>query len=199
MSRLAPEDRLHPTIRPDRSGINVDISLLFACGTLRRARSYARRLRLAAGSIPVVGVVKLVSLPFRFPRPGGLVTPPVETSGPLRPSEAPFMSRPSIVALHRATPRGVECRVPVPPVVGPASPVAVLRFALPKATTATLSVHSADGRVVRTLLNGTLEAGEHDCRWDGRDDLGRSVPAGNYCLQLEAGGSPLTSRRVTVR
>lgn len=82
MSRLAPEDRLHPTIRPDRSGINVDISLLFACGTLRRARSYARRLRLAAGSIPVVGVVKLVSLPFRFPRPGGLVTPLLRRPGP---------------------------------------------------------------------------------------------------------------------
>ncbi len=109
------------------------------------------------------------------------------------------MSRSSISALHRATPRGVERRVPVKPVVGPASPVAVLRFALPKPTTATLSVHSADGRVVRTLLNGSLEAGEHDCRWDGCDDRGASVPPGNYSLQLEAGGSPLTSRRVTVR
>jgi len=64
---------------------------------------------------------------------------------------------------------------------------------------ATLSVHSADGRVVRTLLNGSLEAGEHDCRWDGRDDVGGLVAPGDYCLQLEAGGSPLTSRRVVVR
>ena len=109
------------------------------------------------------------------------------------------MSRLSILALHRATPLGVERCVPVPPAAGPAPPLAVLRFALPKPTTATLSVHSADGRVVRTLLNGPLEAGEHDCRWDGRDDLGASVPPGNYCLQLEAGGSPLTSRRVAVR
>lgn len=77
--------------------------------------------------------------------------------------------------------------------------MAVLRFALPSATPSTLSVRSADGRVVRTLLHGTLEAGEHDCRWDGRDDRGVSVSAGSYVLMLEAGGAPLTSRRVTVR
>lgn len=109
------------------------------------------------------------------------------------------MSRPSTHQLVRSPAPGAERRVHTPAGMGAAPAIVALRFALPKPAPATISVRSSEGRVVRTLLHGTLEAGEHDCRWDGRDDLGDSVPAGSYILELEAGGSPLTSRRVTVR
>ena len=109
------------------------------------------------------------------------------------------MSRTSTSLFHRIALGNAESHEPLPSALGCRPAVASLRFALPKPTPATVSVRAVDGRVVRTLLQGTLAAGEHDCRWDGRDELGASVPAGGYVLLLEAGGSPLTSRRVNVR
>jgi flagellar hook assembly protein FlgD len=41
-----------------------------------------------------------------------------------------------------------------------------------------------DGRRVRTLVNGTREAGEHRQEWDGRDDSGRTLGAGIYWARL---------------
>lgn len=108
------------------------------------------------------------------------------------------MSRTSLIALLNVGSRDVPRRVPAPPAIQPKAPAAVLRFALPRPSPATVLVRSVEGRVVRTLLHGELAAGEHDCRWDGRDDVGAAVPAGQYVLVLEADGEAITSRRVTV-
>ena len=50
-----------------------------------------------------------------------------------------------------------------------------------------LSIYSVDGRRIRTLVSGTLPAGEHDARWDGRDRDGRRVAGGVYFYRLVAG------------
>jgi flagellar hook assembly protein FlgD len=52
---------------------------------------------------------------------------------------------------------------------------------------------------VRTLVGGTLEAGEHSARWDGRDDGGHEVAAGLYFAKLEAGGNARTVRIVRAK
>lgn len=56
-----------------------------------------------------------------------------------------------------------------------------------------LELRTADGRLVRAFaapLSGT------QVRWDGRDALGRRVPAGVYWATLRRAGAPLGSRRV---
>lgn len=76
--------------------------------------------------------------------------------------------------------------------------VASLRFALPQTGSVDVHVLGAEGRRVRTLVSGDLEAGEHACGWDGLDDTGRRCDAGSYILRLETGGRLLTSRIVSL-
>ena len=74
-----------------------------------------------------------------------------------------------------------------------------LSFALPRAAHTAIRVHDADGRIVRTLQDGTLEPGEHACCWEGLDDRGAKLSAGDYTLRVEVDARPLTSRIVTLR
>ncbi|MCU0606577.1 MAG: hypothetical protein MUF78_03980 [Candidatus Edwardsbacteria bacterium] len=52
-----------------------------------------------------------------------------------------------------------------------------------------LALYNVAGQRVRTLVDGTLPAGRHTARWDGRDDRGRRAAAGVYCCRLAAGGA----------
>ncbi len=66
----------------------------------------------------------------------------------------------------------------------PAGSRVALPFTLPAPGRARLSVHAADGRRVRTLLDGMRGAGRHDPTWDARDERGERVPAGVYFVRL---------------
>jgi hypothetical protein len=61
-----------------------------------------------------------------------------------------------------------------------------IRFALGQAGSARLMVFDAGGRLVRTLLDGVLSAGEATVRWDGRDEGGHQAAAGVYFYRLES-------------
>jgi len=50
-----------------------------------------------------------------------------------------------------------------------------------------LSIYSVEGRLIRTLASGVRVAGEHQERWDGRDDRGQRVASGVYFYRLSAG------------
>ncbi len=89
-------------------------------------------------------------------------------------------------------------RGPVRAAVPDPGPVAVLRFALPRPVTATVGVFNSGGHLVRMLLDGALPAGEHACRWDGRDMGGGGVPSGEYHVRLTIADRVVTSRRVTI-
>ncbi|MEZ4654356.1 MAG: agmatine deiminase family protein [Candidatus Eisenbacteria bacterium] len=51
-----------------------------------------------------------------------------------------------------------------------------------------LAVFDTQGRLVRSLLVGQVSAGPHEVHWDGRDDAGRTLPAGVYRYRLRAAG-----------
>jgi photosystem II stability/assembly factor-like uncharacterized protein len=73
-------------------------------------------------------------------------------------------------------------------------------FTLPRDGRARLTVFDVAGRRVRTLADGEWTAGRHEVPWDGTDDGGRRVPAGNYRYRLELpGGEQLTRGMVVVR
>lgn len=50
----------------------------------------------------------------------------------------------------------------------------------------TVVVTDAQGKTVRTMQLGPHDAGSMALTWDGRDDAGRRLPAGNYKLRVTA-------------
>ena len=53
----------------------------------------------------------------------------------------------------------------------------------------TARIISQSGETVRTLALGELASGEHDLKWDGRNDAGQKVASGIYAFEIEALGS----------
>jgi len=70
----------------------------------------------------------------------------------------------------------------------PFNPETEIRFMVPAPGAVRLSVYDAAGRLVRTLLDGDVAAGEGRVGWDGRDGTGLRVGSGIYFARLEAGG-----------
>ncbi len=82
----------------------------------------------------------------------------------------------------------------------PFNPATTLRFSTESAGTARLTIHDPRGRLVRTLVNDALPAGEHAARWDGRDDAGRATAAGVYLARLvDATGTATTTKLVLAK
>jgi hypothetical protein len=82
----------------------------------------------------------------------------------------------------------------------PAGPEgATIRFALGRASRATLAIFDASGRRVRTLVDGDLAGGEHAARWDGRDARGGLAAAGVYFYRLESGNFTSTQKLILLR
>jgi hypothetical protein len=74
----------------------------------------------------------------------------------------------------------------LPNVPNPFNPRTEMRFDLAQEGRAKLSIYSLEGRLVRTLVNGTMSAGRHALAWDGRDNNGNSVASGVYLMRLDA-------------
>jgi len=74
-----------------------------------------------------------------------------------------------------------------------------IAYALPSATRASLRVYDVRGRLVRVLVDGTVPAGLHRARWDGRDATGRASSAGIYFVKLRAGGAESAQRLLRLR
>ena len=72
-----------------------------------------------------------------------------------------------------------------------------IAFSLPRESHARLEVFDSSGRLVRTLLDASLPAGEHEMTWRSDDRAGRRARAGVYFYRLDAGGR-VTQRKVVV-
>ncbi len=67
----------------------------------------------------------------------------------------------------------------------PFNPSTVIRFRLPAAADAKLTIYNVLGQTVRVLFNGNLSAGEHSYEWNGLNENGESVQSGIYFYRLE--------------
>lgn len=74
-----------------------------------------------------------------------------------------------------------------------------LRFGLPEAGTATLSIYNVLGQRVRVLTDQTYDAGLHHLVWDGRDASGHGVASGVYLAQLVTGERTMVQRLALIR
>lgn len=74
-----------------------------------------------------------------------------------------------------------------------------LRFTTSRKQRVLVGVFAVDGRRVRTLRKGMMEAGVHQLTWDGRDDAGRQVASGLYFAGVETERGRTTRRIARVR
>jgi len=79
----------------------------------------------------------------------------------------------------------------------PFNPQTSIGFTLPRAEHVRLDIFDARGRLVRTLVDASLDGGRHTVVWNGLDQDGRSVPSGTYVYRLESDAS-VRSRTLSV-
>ncbi len=72
-------------------------------------------------------------------------------------------------------------------------------FSLTQAGPVSLRIFDVTGRLVRTLAEADLTAGEHHAAWNGNDDHGRALASGVYFCRLEAAGSDETRKMVLIK
>jgi hypothetical protein len=66
----------------------------------------------------------------------------------------------------------------------PFNPETTICFTMAETENVEISIFNIDGKLVRTLVNSIVPAGEHSVIWDGRDLVGRKSPSGSYLYQL---------------
>ena len=69
----------------------------------------------------------------------------------------------------------------------PFNPSTQVRYALPEASKVSISIYDMMGREVRSLVNGSMDAGYHTALWNATNDNGNPVSAGMYIYTIQAG------------
>ena len=85
----------------------------------------------------------------------------------------------------------------------PFNPETWIPYKLAKPAEVTVTIHAADGRLIRTLALGHQPAGVYQSKnraayWDGKNELGESVASGVYFYTLKAGDFTAT-RKMLIR
>jgi hypothetical protein len=81
----------------------------------------------------------------------------------------------------------------------PFNPSTRIGFELPRAMTANLSIYDPRGRLVVTLVEGTVAKGAREVTWDGKDARGTPVSSGVYFYQLRTGTRTFTKKLVFLK
>lgn len=72
-------------------------------------------------------------------------------------------------------------------------------FYAPKRSDVRLEIFDANGKLVTTLLNDAVSAGNHSVIWDGTDAKGTKVASGSYTYRLSAGPMVLSRTMILTR
>ena len=88
----------------------------------------------------------------------------------------------------------VEDNVP-----NPFNPSTTLAFSAPSAGRVEVRVYNLRGELVRTLLDGEVEAGRHALVWDGTDGRGAAVSSGVYLYEVRGFGERITRKMALVK
>ncbi|MGH1362542.1 MAG: FlgD immunoglobulin-like domain containing protein [Calditrichia bacterium] len=81
----------------------------------------------------------------------------------------------------------------------PFNPSTTIRFSLEKAADVRLSIYSILGEEIAVLVQGAIEAGEHDAIWDGLNAAGHEVASGMYLYRLQTDRHSETQRMILLK
>ena len=62
-----------------------------------------------------------------------------------------------------------------------------------------VSVYNLEGRLVKTLVNQAMRAGNHVVNWDGTNEIGAKVSTGMYIYQLKTNSTNLNRRMTFIK
>lgn len=80
----------------------------------------------------------------------------------------------------------------------PFNPETTIRYRLPERSQVRLDVYNTLGQRVTTLVEAEQEPGEHQLRWDSRDEAGQQVASGVYLCRLQVEEQPAQTLTMTV-
>ena len=81
----------------------------------------------------------------------------------------------------------------------PFNPITTLRYDLPSDALVTLSIYDMLGKEITQLVNTNQQAGFKSVQWDATDSMGKSVSAGVYLYQIQAGEFVQTKKMVLLK
>ena len=81
----------------------------------------------------------------------------------------------------------------------PFNPSTIIRYDVPRSSHVTIRVYDMLGHVVKTLVQGEVEAGAHSVEWDGRNQRGERVSSGIYFYRIEAGSFTKTMKMILAK
>jgi hypothetical protein len=81
----------------------------------------------------------------------------------------------------------------------PFNPSTTIRFDMKEKGLVTIKIYDVGGRLVRTLVDGVMNAGSHGAAWDGRNGRGAAVASGIYFYKMETKDFSQTRKMVVLR
>jgi len=147
--------------------------------TPRRLAVPLSAVKQKAGSSNVRAVVKIEGLTPKsevFASLGHIYnfSKPVEKSSLTQQSEIADGQAPNTFALLQNYPN-------------PFNPETIIKYQLASPGVVSLKIYNLRGQELRTLVAAFQNSGNHEIRWDGRDDFGKAVASGVYLYRLQAG------------
>jgi hypothetical protein len=74
-----------------------------------------------------------------------------------------------------------------------------IKFSVPRKMNVKLSVYDISGRLVKTVSDGDLDAGEYSYSWDGKDNFSREASPGIYFLRMSTPERSLQKKMVLLQ
>ena len=81
----------------------------------------------------------------------------------------------------------------------PFNPETSIKFELPEDTHVSLVVMDLLGRNIKTLVDGKINGGYHQVKWDGMMAAGASAPSGVYLIQFSAKNYKKTYKSLLIK
>ena len=143
------------------------------------------------------GVGELAGLLFRVK---------IEGAADVRFSEAAIRGITNEALLTGTEDLEASCERPLPTVSrltgvipSPFNPTTTVHYELHQPSHVLVQVYDLNGRVVRTLVDGSRAAGAYEAVWDGRDNRGRATGSGVYFIRMQAGDYAKTTKAVMLK
>ena len=81
----------------------------------------------------------------------------------------------------------------------PFNPETTISYSVKDREPVTLEIYNIKGQLVKTLVKGIQEPGNHTIVWNGTDDNGRSVSSGVYYYKMQAGKYSSTKKMIMMK
>ena len=81
----------------------------------------------------------------------------------------------------------------------PFNPITTIRFEINHSDHASVEIFDLKGRLIKTLLNKYMVAGQHTIKWDRTQKKGKNATSGIYFYRLSVGGIYQTKKMIILK